>query len=308
MPDAFGASVAQDVPHDIAFRILRPDRDERVIHSRGDVFRDETGKPTHMSGAGHDITERRRADENLRTSEARFRLVVEQAPDAILLYDVDRDRLTDANKAAERLFACARGEIVKYGPRHFYAPEQPDARPVANSFAEHNARVVAGEELAFERRIRNAAGQERLCRVTLVRLPWAGARLIRASFIDITEQREAERALQRLNRALRTLRRGNEVLVHAESEPELLSEMCRAIVETGGHRMAWIGIAQHDAAKSVTPGGAAGAVGDYLDKAPDHLGRRTARPRPDRARDPQRRAADHSEHRRRRPPDAMAQS
>ena len=79
--------------------------------------------------------------------------------------------------------------------------------------------------------------------MTLVRLPSAGPRLLRASFDDITDRREAELALHRLNRTLRTLSRGNEALVRAASEPELLREMCQVIVETGGYRMAWIGIA-----------------------------------------------------------------
>ena len=84
---------------------------------------------------------------------------------------------------------------------------------------------------------------------------------------DITDRREAELALHRLNRTLRTLSRGNEALVRAASEPALLREMCQVIVDTGGYRMAWIGIAEQDAAKSVTPAASAGEIGDYLDKA-----------------------------------------
>jgi putative nucleotidyltransferase with HDIG domain len=73
--------------------------------------------------------------------------------------------------------------------------------------------------------------------------------------------------LRRLNRTLRTLSRGNEALVRATSEPELLTEMCRVIVETGGYRMAWVGIPHEDAAKSVTPVAWAGEVGQYLETA-----------------------------------------
>jgi HD-GYP domain-containing protein (c-di-GMP phosphodiesterase class II) len=126
---------------------------------------------------------------------------------------------------------------------------------------------LAGEELIYERRILNGLGQERLCQVTLVQMPSPGQRLLRASFIDITERKAAERTLQRLNRTLRTLSHGNEALVRAASEPELVTEMCRVIVETGGYRMAWVGIPQEDAAKSVTPVAWAGEVGQYLETA-----------------------------------------
>jgi PAS domain S-box-containing protein len=353
------------------------------------------GEETLIYASVRDITDRKRGEEDLRSSEERFRLLVEEAPDAILLYDIDQDHLIAANKAAERLFGCSRKEIVKHGPRHFYVSEQPDTQPVAQSFAKHNASALAGEELIYERRILNGLGQERLCQVTLVQMPSPGQRLLRASFIDITDRKEAERALAfertilatehelspdgilvvdrtativscnrrfgeimkvppelltarndepvlawvtshmadpegflsrvrylnehldensmeeivlkdgrvldrysmpmrladsgylgrvwffrdisdrkaaertllRLNRTLRTLSRANEALVRAVSEPELLTEMCRVIVETGGYRMAWVGIRQDDAAKSVTPAAWAGEVGQYLETA-----------------------------------------
>ena len=142
-----------------------------------------------------DLGERARARQRLEASEERFRLLVEEAPDAILIYDFGRNRFLSANKAAERLFACGRGEIVRHGPQHFYSPEQPDGRPVRESFDEHNASVLAGGQASYRRRIRNAAGEERLCEVTLVKLPSAAATLMRASFVDVTESWRAERQL-----------------------------------------------------------------------------------------------------------------
>ena len=210
-----------------------------------------------------DITERRRAEEGLRASEERFRMLVDEAPDAILLHDMDQNRLIAANKAAERLFGLPRDEILEHFPFDYYASQQPDARPVVRSFSEFYERALAGEEHSYERLIRRASGEERLCRVTLVRLP-SNVRLLRASFVDITDQKAAERGLLRLNRTLKTLSRGNEALVRCSSEPELLKEMCRVIVEHGGYRMAWVGLAERDPEKSVTPVAWAGEAGQYL--------------------------------------------
>jgi diguanylate cyclase (GGDEF)-like protein len=55
----------------------------------------------------------------------------------------------------------------------------------------------------------------------------------------------------RLNRTLKTLSAGNRTLLRATNEQELLHEMCRVIVETGGYRFASVGYAEHDAHKRV---------------------------------------------------------
>ena len=238
-------------------------KDGAIVDRVSAPFKTASGEYSGRIWFFRDITERRRAEEGLRAGEERFRMLVEEAPDAILLHDMDQNRLIAANKAAERLFGLPRDEILKHFPFDYYAPQQPDARPVVRSFSEFYERALAGEEHSYERLIRRASGEERLCRVTLVRLP-SNVRLLRSSFVDITDQKAAERGLLRLNRTLKTLSRGNEALVRCSSEPELLKEMCRLIVEDGGYRMAWVGVAERDPEKSVTPVAWAGEAGHYL--------------------------------------------
>lgn len=84
---------------------------------------------------------------------------------------------------------------------------------------------------------------------------------------EIAERKRTETELQRFNRALRTISRCNEVLVRAVAETELLRDMCQTIVETGLHRFAWVGYAEHDAEKSVRPVARFGVDEGYLDQA-----------------------------------------
>ena len=85
-------------------------------------------------------------------------------------------------------------------------------------------------------------------------------------FRDVTERKRAERALARSNRALQTLNRCNQALVHATDEPRLLSEICRAIVEVGSYRLAWVGYAESDINKSVRVAGQFGYEQGYLER------------------------------------------
>ncbi len=57
----------------------------------------------------------------------------------------------------------------------------------------------------------------------------------------------------------------NEALVRAESEQELLDAICRRIVDVGGHRLAWVGYARQDAARSIEPAAHAGTDRDYVE-------------------------------------------
>lgn len=70
--------------------------------------------------------------------------------------------------------------------------------------------------------------------------------------------------LSRLNRTLHMLSRCNEALVRADSELKLLETICQQIVDIGGYRLAWVGFACHDEAKSVRPAAYAGLDGDYV--------------------------------------------
>lgn len=94
----------------------------------------------------------------------------------------------------------------------------------------------------------------------------------------LTQRDAAWESLRKVNRALKTLSSGNEVLVRASEESGLLQEMCRVIVAVGGYHVAWVGYAQQDAQKSVRPVAQYGIAPDYLGKlrfswADDEFGR-----------------------------------
>jgi PAS domain S-box-containing protein len=84
---------------------------------------------------------------------------------------------------------------------------------------------------------------------------------------DITASKQSGEALVRLNRTLKMINSCDEALVRIRIEDDLLHEICRICVETGGYRMAWVGFAMEDAAKSVRPVAMAVGGQDYPDRA-----------------------------------------
>jgi PAS domain S-box-containing protein len=94
------------------------------------------------------------------------------------------------------------------------------------------------------------------------------------TFVDISRRRRAEEALKnseqakaRANRELRAISICNQTLLRATNERDLLDDICRVVCEEAGYRMAWVGFAEQDRAKSVRPVAWAGVEDGYLAKA-----------------------------------------
>ncbi|MEK6785640.1 MAG: PAS domain S-box protein [Nitrospirota bacterium] len=66
-------ALAEAAAYDMECRIVRPDGDVRTIHCCGEVVRDSGGQPLRMSGTALDITDRKRTEAMLRTSQERLR-------------------------------------------------------------------------------------------------------------------------------------------------------------------------------------------------------------------------------------------
>ena len=65
--------------YDMGYRVKRKDGEEIVVHSQGEVILNEKGESIGMIGVIHDITERRKAEEALRKSEEKYKLLYENA-------------------------------------------------------------------------------------------------------------------------------------------------------------------------------------------------------------------------------------
>ena len=69
------------------------------------------------------------AEEELRARLARYQALVEYAPDAIVILDVDAGCFETVNAAAEEMFGMSRAELLRVGPAEISPPTQPDGRP-----------------------------------------------------------------------------------------------------------------------------------------------------------------------------------
>jgi diguanylate cyclase (GGDEF)-like protein/PAS domain S-box-containing protein len=139
-----------------------------------------------------DITERHLAEQSMRESEARYRTLVEHAPEAILVFDVDRGRFVDVNDNACRFFRMDRAALLASGPDKISPLRQSDGTPSFGVPRGYIDGALAGGAPVFEWIHCDALGQNIPCEGRFVRLPSSSGRLIRASITDITERKRSD--------------------------------------------------------------------------------------------------------------------
>jgi PAS domain S-box-containing protein len=82
--------------------------------------------------------------------------------------------------------------------------------------------------------------------------------------VDISERKNAESEIEKINRMLRTISECNQVLVRTDSEADLLARICNIIVKSEGYPLAWVGFSSGDEGKTVYPAAQAGDISGYL--------------------------------------------
>jgi PAS domain S-box-containing protein len=177
----------EDLPDRHAFRIIRRDGEARHIESSGVPMMWKDGPAVLYFLA--DITERKQAEEELRESQERYRLVVENSMDAILLIRPE-GQIVSANPAACRMFGRSEEELRRLGRDVIIDPTDPG---LATAVAERDRTGSFRGGL----RLLRADGTSFTADVSSVAFVGVDGRRLTSHVVrDLTEVRRAEEALR----------------------------------------------------------------------------------------------------------------
>ncbi len=182
--------------------ITHTHRDGKVIvdASRWSLLRDEKGNPTAILEINRDITERKRAEATVRSSEVRYRRLFETAKDGILMIDADSERITDVNAFLQEMLGYSREEIV--GKKLWEIGPLKDVEACRISFADlQEKEYLRYEDLPLETKDGRSLSVEFISNVYHVN----GDRVIQCNIRDVTDRKRAEAALRASEQRYRTL-------------------------------------------------------------------------------------------------------
>ena len=163
-----------------------------------------------------DLTTELEKEAALEDSEKRAHLIFQNAPDGILIFDVQSNQFLDLNPAAEQIFGYTYDQLLQMNPVDLSPKMQPDGRRSKDVIREKIVDAVAGRQPTFEWVHTPKNGEEKLIEIRLDKLPsnvdrpWVIARLT-----DIGERKKQELILQQSEERFRNLFQKNPLMIFA---------------------------------------------------------------------------------------------
>ncbi len=160
---------------------------------------DAEGSPVGMRGVVRDITERVHAEQAMRESEERYRSLVEQSSDGIILIDPETKRILEANPCYQRLLGYSTSELAGLTLSDITRADQ--------EHIDFNIQSVLskGHHFIGERQHRRKDASMVNVEVSANIISYSGKKVICAVVRDITERKQAEQAMRQSEERYREL-------------------------------------------------------------------------------------------------------
>ena len=184
------------IPFDISFRVVRPNDEIQWMHAIGTTIKDEKGKVTKLFGTAQDTTDRKVAEEALRSSEEKFSKAFNNAPLLMTISSIKDGRYLEVNEAFVKTTGYSREEAlgktsVEIG---LVAAEDRDRVPKLLKLDEHIKEL--------EVQLTHANGSKLICLISVELIEYEGKKRLLSIASDITERKEAEAERKQLHAQL----------------------------------------------------------------------------------------------------------
>lgn len=196
MDAALSGSKTMDIVH----RIVRKDGATQYIHEIADLEKSESGQPLRLTGMAQDITEQKLADEKLRRSEHKYRLLFENNPMPMWMSSIPELNIIDVNESALMQYGYTREEFLRLNARDLRLQEDVDA--FMNEVNKINPGATAS---SMQWRHKKKDGSIIYVEIFNYQIMYEGKPVWLGLSIDITEKTRAEDLLKKSYEDIREL-------------------------------------------------------------------------------------------------------
>jgi PAS domain S-box-containing protein len=148
---------------------------------------DDNGKTSGRIGLARDITDRKRAEEELKQSEEQLKTVLESIQTGIMIIDPETRTIIDANPAAIKMIGLPKDEIINQTCDKYISLSEEKICPITDL----GQKIDNSEHILFR-----SNGQEIPIMKTVTPILLGGKNHLLESFIDISEKKRLEAQLQ----------------------------------------------------------------------------------------------------------------
>ncbi|MBI5032315.1 MAG: GAF domain-containing protein [Chloroflexi bacterium] len=220
-------------------RIVRRDGETRWIADASTLIRNEQGKAIGSIGFLQDITERKRAEQALYESEEKFRSLIEQSSEGVLLIDENGD-VIEFNKAGETLTGVKRQDVLGLPYTNLVMRLLPPERRTLQLLEQIQAQLKqaqsTGKSPVFEHLIeRDLPNENRFIQQTLFPIKTEKGYRLASLTRDVTEHKRAEQALRESEERFRSFVEHTSEWIFMTDEQGIVVQWNRA-----GEVMTWL--------------------------------------------------------------------
>ncbi|MFN8378833.1 MAG: PAS domain S-box protein [Anaerolineae bacterium] len=195
------------------------------------LVRDERGVPC-LLGVTRDISERKKAEDALQSSLEREHAILKGIPDLMFRLDADGTFL-DYSAPSDDELAFSPNDFLGKSIHQLFPSDmaQPFMEAVTSALREKQPQRLEYQMQILGRTVDYECRDVPLSDGTVLSI-------IR----DITERKQAVERINRLNRTLAMISEVNEAVARIRQPAKLFERTCQIAAETGGYRLAWVGL------------------------------------------------------------------